>query len=80
MCIVGLYVSLYLMIFLCPFFHCKALRTAMYKRYINSIIIIIIIKETWSLAAHHQSLTSTLQKTKRLRRRLLQLCYLILYT
>ena len=28
---------------LCPFLHCKALRTAMYKRYINSIIIIIII-------------------------------------
>ena len=24
-------------------FHCKALRTAMYKRYINSIIIIIIM-------------------------------------
>ena len=32
------------MIFLCPFLHCKALRTAMYKRYINIIIIIIIIK------------------------------------
>ena len=31
------------MIFLCPFLHCKALRTAMYKRYINAIIIIIII-------------------------------------
>ena len=31
------------MIFLCPFLHCKALRTAMYERYINSIIIIIII-------------------------------------
>ena len=31
------------MIFLCPFLHCKAFRTAMYKRYINSIIIIIII-------------------------------------
>ena len=31
------------MIFLCPFLHCKALRTATYKRYINSIIIIIII-------------------------------------
>ena len=27
-------------------------------------------KETWSLAAHHQSLASTLRKTKRLRRRL----------
>ena len=40
MCTVGLYVSLCLMIFLCPFLHCKALRTAMYKRYINSIIII----------------------------------------
>ena len=82
MCTVGLYVSLCLMIFLCPFLHCKALRTAMYKRYINSIIIIIIIiiKETWSLAAHHQSLASTLRKTKRLRRRLLQFCYLILYT
>ena len=43
MCTVGLYVSLCLMIFLCPFLHCKAVRTAMYKRYINSIIIIIII-------------------------------------
>ena len=43
MCTVGLYVSLCLMIFLCPFLHCKALRTAMHKRYINSIIIIIII-------------------------------------
>ena len=43
MCTVGLYVSLCLMIFLCSFLHCKALRTAMYKRYINSIIIIIII-------------------------------------
>ena len=42
-CTVGLYVSLCLMIFLCPFLHCKALRTAMYKRYINSIIIIIIM-------------------------------------
>ena len=42
-CTVGLYVSLCLMIFLCPFLHCKALRTVMYKRYINSIIIIIII-------------------------------------
>ena len=31
------------MIFLCPFLHCKALRTAMYKRYVNIIIIIIII-------------------------------------
>ena len=31
------------MIFLCPFLHCKALRTAMYKGYINSIINIIII-------------------------------------
>ena len=29
------------MIFVCPFLPCKALRTAMYKRYINSIIIII---------------------------------------
>ena len=26
----------------CPFLHCKALRTAMYKRYINSIIIILL--------------------------------------
>ena len=25
------------------FLHCKALRTAMYKRYINSIVIIIIM-------------------------------------
>ena len=31
------------MIFLSPYLHCKALRTAMYKRDINSIIIIIII-------------------------------------
>ena len=43
MCTVGLYVSLCLTIFLCPFLHCKALRTAMYKRYINSIIIIITV-------------------------------------
>ena len=43
MCTIGLHVSLCLMIFLCPFLHCKALRTVMYKRYINSIIIIIII-------------------------------------
>ena len=43
MCTVGLYVSLWLMIFSCPFLPCKALRTAMYKRYISSIIIIIII-------------------------------------
>ena len=43
MCIVGLYVSLCLMIFLCPFLHCKALRTAMYKRYINSIIILFCV-------------------------------------
>ena len=40
------------MIFLCPFFHCKALRTAMYKRYINSIIIIIIITEMDSMIVH----------------------------
>ena len=31
------------MIFLCPYLHCKAPRTAMYKCDINSIIIIIII-------------------------------------
>ena len=31
------------MIFLCPFSHCKALKTTMYKRYINFIIIIIIV-------------------------------------
>ena len=31
-----------LMIFLCPFLQCKVLRTAMYKHYINSIIIIIM--------------------------------------
>ena len=42
-CTVGSYVSLCSMIFLCPFLHCKALRTAMYKRYINSIIIIITV-------------------------------------
>ena len=41
-CTVGSYVNLCSMIFLCPFLHCKVLRTAMYKRYINSIIIIII--------------------------------------
>ena len=41
-CTVGLYVSLCLMIFLCPFLLCKALRTAMYKRSINSIIIVRI--------------------------------------
>ena len=46
MCTVGLYVSLCLMIFFCPFLHCKALRTAMYKRYINSIIIIISSKSS----------------------------------
>ena len=51
-CTVGLYVSLCLMIFLCPFLHCKALRTEMYKRYINSIIIIIII----IIIIHHQFL------------------------
>jgi len=45
MCTEVLYVSLWLMIFSCPFLHCKALRTAMYKRYINSIIIIIPIKK-----------------------------------
>ena len=33
------------MIFLCPFLHCKALRTAMYKRYVNSIIITIVISK-----------------------------------
>ena len=43
MCTVGLHVSLCLMIILCPFLHCKALRTAMYKPYVNSIIIITII-------------------------------------
>ena len=32
----------------------------------------------WSLAAHHQSLASTLRKTKRLRRRL-PLCHLLLF-
>ena len=31
------------MIFLCPYLHCKALKTAMYKCYMNSIIIIIIM-------------------------------------
>ena len=41
-CTVGLYVSLCLMIFLCPFLLCKALRTAMYERSINSIIIVRI--------------------------------------
>ena len=46
MCTVGLYVSLCLMIFLCPFLHCKVLRTAMYKRYINSIIIRLVLNLT----------------------------------
>ena len=58
MCTVGLYVSLCLMIFLCPFLYCKALRTAMYKRYINSIIIIIIIKVPDNLRS--KKLSSTL--------------------
>ena len=35
-----------LMIFLCPFLHCKVLRTAMYKHYINSIIIIMWLPMT----------------------------------
>ena len=52
MCTVGLYVSLCLMIFSCPFLPCKALRTAMYKRYISSIIIIIIITEMDSMIVH----------------------------
>ena len=43
LCTVRLYVSLCLLILLCPFLHCKAIRTAMYKRYINSTIVIIII-------------------------------------
>ena len=38
-------VSLCLMIFLCPFLHCKALRTAMYKRYINTITIIPLLRK-----------------------------------
>ena len=37
------YVSLWLMMFFCPLLHCKLLRTVMYKRYIKSIIIIIVI-------------------------------------
>ena len=52
MCTVGLYVSLCLMIFSCPFLPCKALRTAMYKRYISSIISIIIITEMDSMIVH----------------------------
>ena len=52
MCTVGLYVSLCLMIFSCPFLPCKALRTATYKRYISSIIIIIIITEMDSMIVH----------------------------
>ena len=43
MCTVGLYVSLCLMIFLCPFLHCKALRTAMYKRYINPLSLLLLL-------------------------------------
>ena len=58
MCTVGLYVSLCLMIFLCPFLHCKALRTAMYKRYINSIIIIIIIKFSCKKTLVHMEKTT----------------------
>ena len=55
MCTVGLYVSLCLMIFLCPFLHCKALRTAMYKRYINYTIIIITKLSiiTWAIVGLH---------------------------
>ena len=54
-CTVGLYVSLCLMIFLCPFLHCKALRTAMYKRYINYTIIIITKLSiiTWAIVGLH---------------------------
>ena len=52
MCTVGLYVSLRLMIFLCPFLHRKPLRTAIYKRYVNSIINIIIITEMDSMIVH----------------------------
>ena len=37
------YVSLWLMMFFCPLLHCKVLRTVMYKHYIKSIIIIIVI-------------------------------------
>ena len=58
MCTVGLYVSLCLMIFLCPFVHCKALRTAMYKHYINSIIIIIIIKFSCKKTLVHMEKTT----------------------
>ena len=58
MCTVGLYVSLCLMIFLCPFVHCKGLRTAMYKRYINSIIIIIIIKFSCKKTLVHMEKTA----------------------
>ena len=43
MCTVGLYVSLCLMIFLCPFLHCKALRTAMYKRYTNPLSLLLLL-------------------------------------
>ena len=55
LCTVGLYVSLCLMIFLCPFLHCKALRTAMYKRYINYTIIIITKLSiiTWAIVGLH---------------------------
>ena len=70
MCTVGLYVSLCLMIFLCSFLHCKALRTAMYKRYINSIIIIIIIirclSKNISLAESFQLLESLLSTERQL--------------
>ena len=42
------------MIFLCPYLHCKAPRTAMYKRDINSIIIIIIII-MFNKSIHHEN-------------------------
>ena len=37
---------------LCPFLHCKALRTAMYKRYLN-FIVIIIIKRCFHVNKHN---------------------------
>ena len=46
------------MIFLCPFLHCEALITAMYKCYINSIIIIIIINKKKNIRQLYQTVST----------------------
>ena len=58
-CTVGLYVSLCLMIFLCLYLHCKALRTAMYRRYINAIIIIIFGRLPHKIASNYGGYTTS---------------------